>query len=422
MSLASGSTLNVSSVGAMGYPYAALTFTGNATFQAAGPLSLTQNIVINSGVIATFDVDGRAVELSGTITGGGTLNVIDTSPGGGGSLTIDNSTTFTAVTVAGGTLQIASGATVSAGSVTATAGTLDVEGELDVSTGAALSGSATLTGNGTIVVASGCGLDYGSNVSSTFAGSLDGAGFLDADAGSGAVFVLSGINNYAGGTNIYDGTLEVGSSSAIPSSLPLAMYYAAAFDLNGYEVTVSTLNGGPADFISDGNTATAKGIVNVEGDSNPGDSLFAGTIEDGRQGPVELDLTNAYLTLSGTGNSYSAGTKAYTSQLVLGDGASNGLVTGQIACTDEGGVTFNVIAGSSVTFNGYIQSTDHSNVPVTKEGAARLVLRPAFAASSYYLTTILGGTVLLAGQSASPTVKNRRQLLNRRGGLTLQAA
>ena len=108
-------TLNTNSANAIGGSTATLTFAGNATLQAGGPLSLGNDIIVNSGSIPTFDTNGQTMTLSGPIVGGPTtaipsLSVIDSL--NNGLLDIAASETLCEVTVSRGTLDVGPGGTL----------------------------------------------------------------------------------------------------------------------------------------------------------------------------------------------------------------------------------------------------------------------------------------------------------------------
>ena len=151
-----------------------ITFSANATLQAAGPtFAVTSNVVLDSNVTATIDTAGYSVPVSGTISGAGNLNKA------GGTLILANSNTYSGGTsISQGTLQLASAAAVQNSTVSINAdnglqfspgiGTFDVGG---------LSGSNSLTLSDT----SGGPVDLavgGNNANTTFSGSIGGNGGL----------------------------------------------------------------------------------------------------------------------------------------------------------------------------------------------------------------------------------------------------
>jgi fibronectin-binding autotransporter adhesin len=231
-------------------------------------------------------------------------------------------------------------------------------------------------------------------------------------------FGLGGSNEFTGGTQIDAGTLELDSNFGLPYNTPtnLRMSGAGILEMNGCNAIVSTLNADSGNVIIN-NNSTLSSALTVSGDTNPSDSVFAGSMKNGGEddsGVMELTLNDAALTITGTANNYSGGTALYqTCTLVLGDGlASNGLVTGAITVLDEGWVYFNVLAGPTpLTFDGFIQSIDANPVYVYKEGPGTLDFTAAYVSSAYSSTAVLGGNLTLASGSSLPpnsslTVRN----------------
>ena len=178
----------------------------------------------------------------------------------------------------------------------------------------------------------------------------------------------------------------------------------AALDLNGQSVTLLTLTGSSSGNVitnTNANTLSVLAIINVGGTAN---SAFAGTIEDGENmngAQVRLQLNNTTLVLTGIANSYSGRTDLDAATLQLGDGYSNGLVTGQIYAYDESTVISIVVANSSTTFTGYFSAGDY--LAVKKDGLGTLILSMPPDASSWWSMTIDEGTVILGGNDMLAT-------------------
>ena len=96
-----GGTVNVNADAALGAAAGPVTFTGNATLQAAGNVNLNaaRTVSINPGVTATFDTQSNTVTVAGTLGGLGAL-----AKTGGGTLYLSNSTYSGGTTVSAGTL------------------------------------------------------------------------------------------------------------------------------------------------------------------------------------------------------------------------------------------------------------------------------------------------------------------------------
>ena len=175
-------TLNIDSTYAIGGPTAALTFTGNATLQAGGTLSLGNDITVNADAIPTFDCYSHASTLSVPIIGSPTtaipsLRVIDSS--GNGSLDIAATETLDEVTVSGGTLEVGAGDTLNLGGGGAGLGDAALGGGDPLGAGLNLINSALLSAinsytsvAGTINLGTDTALRYESIATSEFDGQI----------------------------------------------------------------------------------------------------------------------------------------------------------------------------------------------------------------------------------------------------------
>lgn len=180
----------------------AAVFGGNATLQAGLAATLSNNMGLAPGVTGTFDTQGYAVTLAGTVSGTGGLTKI-----GAGTLTLTGSNTHNGVTrVSAGTLALASTDTLQNS-------TLDTgaSGSQTVTFTAAGANTYQLGGlQGSNNLAPGANtLSVGTNASNTtFAGVINGSGGLT-KTGSGTL-TLSGANSYSGVTTVTQGTLAIG--------------------------------------------------------------------------------------------------------------------------------------------------------------------------------------------------------------------
>jgi fibronectin-binding autotransporter adhesin len=200
---------------------------------------------INSGALLTVTggISGTNKNLSilgaGNMTVGG---VIATGSGtltksGAGILTLSGANIYTGGTIlSAGTLTVATtGSLASTGALTVNAGTLNFNNTAG-QTVSSLSGTG-----GTINLASGVTLTANQTTTTTFAGALAGAGGL-AKSGAGTL-TLEGANTYSGATTIDGGTLNlVGSLS---SSSPITINTGGTL-LLGASASLGTLtmNGG----------------------------------------------------------------------------------------------------------------------------------------------------------------------------------
>lgn len=211
--------------------------TGGVSF---GTLSIGSNtLTVTNGLntATAYSLSLGAVTLSGSPT----FNVANSTGGGAGSLTLgslnDGGTPRTITKSGAGSLTLASAATslVTGTQVNITAGTLfsnhatalGTTAQVTVNTGATLNLGASqtvsaLSGNGSVNLNANT-LNVGStdNLSSSFGGTLSGAGTLN-KAGNGT-FTLSGGSNSHGSTIVSSGVLVAANSMSLgPADVTLA--------------------------------------------------------------------------------------------------------------------------------------------------------------------------------------------------------
>ncbi len=188
----SGGLTVLSSLG-RGSGAAAFNFSGG-TLRASSAFSSNLPMTLGtSGGGSTFDTAGYSISLSGSLSGPGSLTMNDSL--GTGILILTASNTYTGgTTISAGTLQLGTGQSGQDGSIDATS-------SVAIDAGAAL--AFDLAGTDT------AGYPIGGN------GAL-------ATFGSGRL-VLSGTNNYQGGTTINGGTLILTNSEAIADGTSLTV-------------------------------------------------------------------------------------------------------------------------------------------------------------------------------------------------------
>ena len=205
----------------------------------------------NGGYDAVLTVTGTS-RFDGVLCDGATNKLGLTVSGG--SLTLTGPNTYSGLTtVSGGKLVVTGtvGGGATPGATYVPSGTLEVDGALisrviNVNGGYTnVPGSGLLAGSGTITLTGGDDhLYYNSSVTSTFAGTLQGASAaLEVDGGS---LILTGSNTYGGGTDVNGGMLTVTTNGALPNdSLTIGAGGTFVFDpqagLNG-----DVLAAGPA--------------------------------------------------------------------------------------------------------------------------------------------------------------------------------
>ena len=185
--------------------------TGNNTISAPIALNDASNITMTAGTLT----------LSGIISDGTGSNGLTLSSGSGTVIVSGTNTYSGGTTINTGMLQLGStGALPSGGVVTVGGGTLNLNsfnqsvGAVSISSGSI--GGGILTGTGFTA--------SGGTVNANLAGSALGqaSGFA----------VLSGSNGYSGGTNLTGGTLQLNSTTALPSGQAVSVS-GGTLNLNG---------------------------------------------------------------------------------------------------------------------------------------------------------------------------------------------
>ncbi|MGO9114272.1 MAG: autotransporter-associated beta strand repeat-containing protein [Thermoguttaceae bacterium] len=350
---------------------------------SGGTIALSANTSIDVAPDTTATIDSNITNVTGT---GGEVAKYDT-----GRLVLGGANnTYTGGTdIEYGTVQLANSATLGADTGTLTVdevGTLDLNG-CSITVGSLVGGA---NGSGTITDTSTTGTYGGvtrftvaNNGPDTFKGSISDShpatSYDGPQASSSASIrlVKSGtgvltltlpdsspngsytIPSYTGGTEIDAGTLQLGGPYTLPYEGPLTVNSPGVLDLHNQLVDVSTLNGNGTvtDYSAQGGTTTLE--VDMYGTSP---SVFAGQIEDGtgvNGQKVALGLDGeGILTLTGN-NTYTGGTFIEDGWLQIGDGQTNGMITGPVADDSIGGLTFDmaVLPPNDTTvpdFNGVI--------------------------------------------------------------------
>jgi autotransporter-associated beta strand protein len=251
-----------------------------------------------------------------------------------GSLTLNSSFAYNISGGSGGVLKLDNG--TSAASITSYSGNQTI------------SAPVMLNSNTTVTAAS-----HGSTI--TLSGNISGVGGLTVfDQGAGGAspseIILSGSNNYSGGTTVSGGNLQLGSASALPAGSALTLNAvdvpAGVLDLNGYSASLSSVNvltgpntqslGAVGKIIN--TRATAGNTVLTYAGSTGNPSTFGGIISDnaGSGGAsTTLLVTSGSLTLTNS-NSYAGGTNVSGGTVNLG--AVNALPAGGNLTIGSGGL------------------------------------------------------------------------------------
>ena len=256
---------------------------------------------------------------------------------------------------------------------------IDADGALGNSAGGLTLGDATTSGTlavtATLSTARGITLGAGGGTVATgignavtFTGVITGTGGLTKN-GAGTL-VLSGANNYTGGTTVSAGTVQLGLGGSLASTGALTVN-GGTFNLNGHTQTVGTLSGtGGTVFLGSGALTVTQGA----------DVGYAGVIT----GTGSLTKTGAgTLTLTGA-NDYGGGTTVSAGTLA---GTTDSL---QGAILDNANVTFDQDT------NGNYSGALTGGGGLTKNGSGTVTLLGS--------NTYSGGTIVNGGTLAGTTV------------------
>lgn len=263
--------------------------------------------------VVNFNHTGTSYTFAPNLTGSLRLE----QNGGVSILTGSNSYTGPTLVSAG---RLVAGGAVALSGGTSNAGYQLSGGVLDLN-GYALTMSR-LAGTGGTVEFGNASLTIQQETDSVFAGTLSGAGGL-AKSGTGTL-TLTGTSSYLGGTTISAGRLLAGSATGLRSGTSGADYQinGGTLDLNGYDLTVSSLLGNGAVALG-----TAELTVHQTGSSNFGGSITGagGLIKQGA-GTLALSGTNSY-----GGNTFVRdGTLVMTSSATLSGSIIAGIGSGDL--------------------------------------------------------------------------------------------
>jgi autotransporter-associated beta strand protein len=282
-----------------------------------------------------------------------------------GSMTIDDSNSYTFTPGASGQLTLDNGGSAATASIT------------DVSGNHTISVPLSLTSNVAINV-----LSNGSNL--TVSGNITGAGAVSISSlghngilNSDSDVILSGNNNYLGGTTVNKGTLKLGSSTALPANTSLILVSsdapAGALDLNGFNASISSIAGGNGGGGGAGTTqilnssATAGTATLTYSGSNLSPNTFGGNIKDSSgTGGNATHLTIASGSLTVTGNNTYGGDTSISSGATLTLASLSQFMTPGGTALPVGG---NVANNGSLVVNDNIQAGNISGSGTTTVGS-----------------------------------------------------
>ncbi|HWK64630.1 MAG TPA: autotransporter-associated beta strand repeat-containing protein [Rhizobiaceae bacterium] len=343
--------LKVASNGASGTGFIAIE--GGALLDLAADSLVLANAIRLSGDAAIFIGAGRTGTLSGSLGDG--LSVGSLSKTGGGALVLTGESSYSGATlIQEGTLMLSgSGSIAGSDGITVNA-TLDISGISPT-----LASVGTLAGSDAGIINLGTKtLMVTQTADAAFAGRITGAGSLaKAEAGR---LMLSGANDYSGGTRVLAGTVAVASNTALGTGT-IAMDDGTALEFATSDLSLA-------------NAIELSGTARINIDA--GRATLAGSIDDGGKTGTLVKTGDGTLILTAAA-SHSGGTLIAAGRLV---GTSSSLA-GDIV--NEAALVFDQAADG--TYSGTIAGSGS----LTKSGTGSLVLT---ADNSY-----AGATVIEAG-------------------------
>ncbi|MFJ0400029.1 autotransporter-associated beta strand repeat-containing protein [Bordetella bronchiseptica] len=344
-----GGTVQVARDANLGAAAGAVTLDGGTLAASAGFTS-ARGVTIGAGNGAMSVASGASLDWQGLIGGTGAL-----IKEGAGTLVLGNDNQYGGgTTVNGGTVQVARDANLGAA-----AGTVALNDARLASTGTfSTARAATLTGNGTFDTATGTTLGW--------SGDIGGAGAL-VKTGQGTL-VLGGDNQYAGGTTVNAGAVQVARDANLGAAAGAVALNDARLASTGTFSTAraATLTGNGTFDTADGTTLGWTGDIGG-----------AGALVKTGQGTLVLDGDNQYAG----GTTVNAGTVQVSRDANLGAAAgavalndarlaSTGTFSTARAATLTGNGTFDTADGTALGWTGDIGGAG----ALVKEGLGTLVL------------------------------------------------
>jgi filamentous hemagglutinin family protein len=348
-----------------------LALTGSETVGSvggSGNIDLGANTLTTGGAFSSF--------FDGVISGSGGV----TKTGAGTTFTLAGTNTYTGTTtISAGTLQIAGGS-IAASSGVANGATLDLQSSTTV---AAISGTGDTSLNANVLT-----IGDGSNRSSSYAGTISGAGGV-VKAGTGTL-TLSGTNTYSGATSVNAGTLVLAHpTDTLSGNTAVSVAAGATLDLGANTETVGSLDlAGSLD-----GTGTLTAATYTLNGATVNANLGAGTLTQA-SGTSTLNGTAAAATVNVTGGTLALG--AATNRLT-GAGAAIGIAAG--ATLDTGAASQALGGGTAVVTNAGTFKTGAAVTAGSIGGAGTASLGgnvTTSGAQSYGTATLTGAATLTA--------------------------
>ena len=412
---------------------AGLTLANNNAQTWAGNFTYTGTKALNMGTGAVTMTANTAIAANtSTLTEGGAIGGAYTlTMSGSGTLALATGSTYPTLVINSGIVsgsgQTAFGATpagLTPAQTTINGGTLQATGGISFSANRGV----TLGASGGTFDVNGSTITMGSVIAGTAGGSL-----TVASTAGGGTLLLNGACTYGssgggGATTINNGTLQLGTTNALPTTtaVTIANTTGAILDVNGNTQTIASLTGSAN---SDVKLSTGSAALTINGAAT---SVYSGLIE--KAGSLIVNGSSTIVTLSGA-NTYSGGTTLTAGTLNINNGGATSAI-GTGALTINGGTIDNTSSGAltvgsnnaqtwagnyaftgtkslnmgtgAVTMTANTTITANANTlteggaisgayTLTKAGAGTLAL---VTGSSYPTFVINGGTVSATGQTA----------------------
>ena len=361
VSVGSSGTFNVDAGVTLGSLSAPVTLTDNgATTFSNG----TQSLATLNGTSGTASLalqNSTALTVSG---GGAFAGAITDGGSGAGSLTVTGSTlTLSGASTYSGGTNVQNGTLILTGSLASTGavtlGNSGTSGLFQLGSGsssvnqtvASLTTSGSGHANAVVGGASALStLTVNNSSPDSYSGVLGGSGTnqnnLALTLSGDGTLTLGGANTYSGPTAVTGGgTLQNGVNNALPTGTVLTLSNSSSYDLAGFSQTIAALNDdGTTSNVVTNSGAGGSNLLTLSGtnsSSNPVNSTFAGTIQDGS---ATTALTvNAPSTVTVT----LSGASTYSGTTTISGGTLT--LSGSLAAANASFT--NVSVGSSGTFN-----------------------------------------------------------------------
>ena len=377
-----------------GMAFGATTFTGSPIFNIATSTSLSLGATSNDTFTATLTGAGSFVQ-TGVLGGGAGTGGLTLSSTYTGTATLSQVNTFTgAVTINGGTLSVATiengGVAGNLGAATNAASNLVLGGGTLLYTGA----TATSDRAFTLTDAKTSTINVQTNTL-TLSGSVPTSTGTLAKNGTGTL-ILTGSNDYSGGTNLNNGVLQAGSNTALGTSTitfngGTRLVVASGVNLSN-DITIGTNSGASFRGLIEntGGAATVSGDIAINSNALAGGHFFGGsgtdtlTVSGAITSTVPVSIRGGNVVLSGGGTGYT--------ELTIGAGTTSIGANNGISTTAT--VTIGPSGSANLDLAGYNQS-----VVAAVKGANAATIGNSSTTSDSTLT--LTGTSTL-----SPTVQD----------------